>query len=221
MFKELKPNNYATDKEIVVRLNWDWIFEENGENPSCKVIIIDVPQSELLRAKAFSREEILNWFNKNVVDVSNRDTRIKNLEDYRKYCKKNTYEMENRDVGSAVHSFPKEEYKDKVFVVFVYSVHNFEMRVCSVVSEKDERIPFKLDNQKSGGFLGGIFGHKSEQLYLELENTNGRKGVLETTYNGETIYSLIPDGSGKYYFDAGVKKDDIKDVKNLATFLGD
>ncbi len=187
-------------KSCTVYVNWTWIIPDNiSEKPFCKLFCCGVEQDKLINRFLFRKQEILDWFNKEVVNFS--ASNFDNI--FRLYyqnpsnsgtCFYNTISFQD---GGNVHRqqplrFPYAA-KDKVFFVCLYDGERCEYEIVAVNNGKD--LKYELTKPKK---LFGIFGDDTPSM--KIESQDPRQKVMVVEKNGRKIYAMIPkDSSSEYY----------------------
>lgn len=209
-------------KSCTVYVNWTWVFDQGvTEPPSCKVFCCGAEQEKLLNNFLFRRQEILNWFDREMVNFSSPDHdnifRLyhQNPSNMGKcYYSTVTFKSGNSINHQYALSFPYEA-KSKVFLICVYDGYSYEQEVVAVKNGRDLKYELTVP-KKLFGFIG------DDTPVLKGIEEDPRQKVLVIQKNGKTIYSLIPRGCDEYYVskeNAQLPDDSIK-VKYLTDFIG-
>jgi len=220
MFENFNVTSRAATDHIEINLQWHWTLTDGMVSlPYCKVFCCTIPESLLLRDSIFSQNEILAWINREVLDLSNPDTRISNIESYynnpsnKSHCKLNKYQLMS---GGGIHSTQQLifgiEDLNKVFLVCVYGERTFEIKIFAVKT---------LDTIKptitKPGFFDKMKGNNSNKL--SFEDSGDRRRVLVTNYNGEMLYSILPGGN-EFFVDKDFGEENIVEVVYLSSLIG-
>ncbi len=186
-------------KTCTVYVNWSWVIPQDASvPPSCKLFCCGVEQDKLINNFLFRKQEILNWFDKEVVNFSSPD--YDNI--FRLYhqnpsnmgnCYYNTISFHNGDAVNRQQPlrFPYDA-KNKIFLICIYDGEKCEHEIVAVNNAK--KLEYELAKPKK---LLGLFGDDTPVL----KNIGGdsRQKVLIVERNGKTTYSMIPKGYSEYY----------------------
>jgi len=221
MFDNLRVTSRVVDQQIAIDLQWLWNYEEGKKLPECNVFCCKIPENRLLKESIFSQQEIKNWINRELIDISVPETRIYNIEAYannpvtNKNCVLYKYQLNNGGNIFATQQlrFPMED-SNKIFFVCIYSDSNFESMVLSV-ADPEMTVPFEFIEP---GFMDKLRGKK--QNSLRFSDSGDRRRVLVTDFEGAPVYSIVPNGNF-YYIDKDVTRDDIKQAIYLSSLIGD
>ncbi len=221
MFDNLRVTSKVIDQQIAIDLQWVWKYKEGEKLPECKVFCCKIPENSFLRESIFSQQEIKNWINRELIDISIPETRVFNIESYannpvtNKNCVLYKYQLNNGGSIFATQQirFPIED-SNKIFFVCIYSDENFESMVLSV-DDPNMTIPFKITKP---GFIDTFRGKK--QNTLTFEDSGERRRVLVTEYEGTPLYSIVPNGT-RYYIEKDITNEDIKKAVYLSSLIGD
>ena len=220
MFDNLSVDSSSNEKEININIQWRWRVTDPSSPPSCKVFCCAIPENHLLEELLFGYDEIINWINSEVVDISSPETRIQNLQDYynkpannRYKCWLNQYCLNsNGNIREVQRMRFGSEDADKIFFVCVYGQNNFQSMVVSVTPECAD-VPYEIKTVRTS-----LFGPKV--LEMHVNQVSDRRLVLVTTSGGEEVYSMLPSGFSNYYFDSDVQPGDIKKLTYLSSLIG-
>ena len=209
------------DEAPRIHLQWHWVIENDTSKPSCSVFCCPIPEQRLLNEMIFRQEDIINYINREIVDISSPETRIRNLEEfYRRSagfgmnCSLHQYTLMN-DISKHVDLQYAEEDADKVYFICVYGERSFVSKVIAV-SPLESGITYTMKQQK--GLLNRFF--KKNSLSIEFDNISSRRLVLVSKVNGEEIYSVVPSGEKKFYFSADIQEEDICSARYLSSLIG-
>ncbi len=208
-------------KSCTIYVNWSWVIDPTSNTmPSCKLFCCGIPQDELINNFLFREQEILDWFERRVVNFNSPDR--ENL--FRLYyqkpsnfgkCYLNTVAFHSGDAINRQQPLRfSYEAKNMIFLVCVFDENRYETRIVAVNSLNDFK--FEITRNKK---LFGLFGENNTELKL-LEGDERQK-VLIVEDGGQTTYSLIPKGCSKYYLSeqlANVNPSKIK-IKYLSDLI--
>ncbi len=209
------------EKSCTLYVSWSWVIPPNTSvSPTCKLFCCGVEQSKLIDRFLFRQQEILTWFDKEVVNFSSPDhdnifklfhQNPSNMGN----CYFNAVTFRNGDAINRQQPlrFPYEA-KNKIFLICVYDGTKMETEVVAVNHARD--LSFELAKPKK---LFGLFGDDTPML----KNIEGdaRQKVLIAKRNGKTTYSMIPKGNEEYYITqalAELNPGDIR-IKYLTDFI--
>ena len=222
MFENLNITAIAEENALRIHLQWRWI-EGNGETPpSCSVFCCPVPEQVFLNQMLFRQEDIINYINRELVDVSSPATRVQNIEEfYRHSAEQNIksslyqYSLMGDIVKHVDLPYPKSD-SNKVFFLCVFGERSF---VTKVISAAPLDSGIRYDIKQKTGFMNKLFGNKNPYS-IEFESVSPRRMVVVTRYGNEEIYSIVPFGESKYYFSPEVRGEDISTVRYMSSLIG-
>lgn len=205
MFENVSVKPYYSAEDIrksMIYVNWTWVFNKDGEVPSCDVFCYCVSQDELMREFLFTKEEILEWFNQKV-QIQGDDW----TDNIRNFCNNpqvrdsiihhpvrcgtnasiyNTYQLNLPNIA-------KDNPTNKVYLICVFNKEKIETFVTSIKDTK----PIYFNYEKKGKTFG-LFG--KEYLSLSGIVKDSKQKVMIINQNGMITYSLIPPNMGDEYF---------------------
>lgn len=204
-----------------IYVNWSWVIDpKDASLPNCKLFCCGVEQDELINNFLFREQEILEWFEKKVVNFNSpdRDNLFKLY--YQKpsnfgKCYYNTVVFHNGDAINRQQPLRfSYDAKNMVFLVCIFDDQKYETRIVAVNNLNN--LKFEITKNKK---LFGLFGEDFTEFKL-LEGDNRQK-VLIVEEGGNTTYSLIPKNAQSYYLSeelAGVDPSRIK-IKYLSDLI--
>ena len=202
-----------------IYINWSWVIKPGtAEAPSCRVFCCGVEQDRLINQYLFRKKEILNWFDKEVVNFSspNYDNIFKlyfqnpsNMGN----CYYNTVSFHNGDSVTCQRPLSfSYEAKNKIFLICVYDGEKFEQEVVAVNNAAE--LSYKIETPKK---LFGLIGDDTPML-KEIEGDSRRK-VLIVKRGGKTTYSMIPKGYEEFYISKELADGGNIQIKYLTDFI--
>ncbi len=209
------------NKACTIYVNWSWVFGQTAtEAPTCKVFCCGVEQEQLLKNFLFRKQEILDWFDKNVVNFTSPDydNIFKLYHQNPSHLGNSYYNTVSFHNGDAINRqqpmrFPYEA-KTKIFLVCVYDGEKFVSDV--VAAKSTDVIGFNISQPKK---LFGLFGDSTPTL--NGIGGDDRQKVLIINDGGKTTYSMIPKNYSEYYISDKVAKygADKISVKYITDFI--
>lgn len=222
MFENLNITAFPGEDSIRIHLQWRWVEAEGGPKPSCSVFCCPIPEQVFLNQMLFRQEDIVNYINRELVDVLTPETREKNIEEFYRHSSEQNiksalyqYSLMGDIVKHVDLPYPKSD-SDKVFFICVYGERSFVTKVISVCPE-DSGISYAV-KQKSG-FMDKLFGNKNPYT-IEFNHAGTRRMVVVTRSGGEEIYSIVPFGENRYYFAPDVRQEEIAAVRYMSSLIG-
>lgn len=219
MFENLRITSGATEDHLEVNLSWDWKYEVGKPLPSSTVFCCTIPEVQLLRDSIFSQDEIIQWINRNLFDITTPQSRVGNIEAYyynpanRDKCWLNKYQLAN---GGSIYFIQQMRFSkadiNKIFLVCVYDELSFESKVFAIDPGK------KLDYECTAP---GFFDMLAKRNYktLRFADEGDKRRVLVSSFEGGDVYSVLPGGS-TYYLDKDFDEKNIKDIAYLSSLIG-
>ncbi len=219
MFENLMVTSGATEDHLEVNLSWKWKYENGAPLPSCTVFCCTIPESQLLRDTIFTQDEIIQWINRQMFDISSPQNRISNIEAYynnpanQNKCWINKYQLNSGGGIFFVQQmrFPVTDI-NKVFLVCVYGEKSFEPKVFAI--DPDKKIEYDLTQPS-------LFDKLAKKNYqtLSFKDAGDKRRVIVSSFDNEKVYSVLPGGS-TYYLDKEFDKNQINDVVYLSSLIG-
>ncbi len=221
MFENLRIISRVAEDRIAVNLQWQWKYTPGGPLPGCNLFCCAIPEGRLLQDSVFSQSEIISWINREMIDISSPATRIENIENFyrnpvtNKDCILQRLQLSNGGSVFATHqlTFPLTDL-NKVFLICVYGVNNFESSVFAVEAP-EQTVPFEFVQPTFFEKLRG----KTENL-IKFNDRGDRRRVLITTFEGADVYSILPAGLNEYHLGKDVTPENIKEVVYLSSLIG-
>lgn len=190
---------YGTDRSLLIR--WEWLDNKDGSSPDCRVFYCSIPENKILDKGMFLENEILAYFNSNVVPVFGQ-ARFKKFEEYaQKYpdsgklisFKRGISDIENRQLPIS------SDAQNHIFLVCVYDNNEVVFRIISC--EREQNIPFR---EIKPSLLQKLIGRNNSRHAVEILCDDHRKKVIVYRKNKNMIYTVLPENSNVYYFDSNI-----------------
>ncbi len=220
MFDNIRINASVAPNAVNVNVMWRWRYERGMPLPECTVFCCSVPEVQLLRNSIFTKDEIISWVNKNMIDLSNPDTRVGNIEAFwnspanKNCCRLHKYSLANgaNILANQNLQFPLSD-TNKVFIVCVFGIRTFEIMV--VAANPPGFVPYEV---VLPGWLDSLRGKKDK--ILKFSDAGDKKRVLITELDGMPVYSVLPDGAEFNIENDGTDNRRIGDVVYLSSLIG-
>lgn len=205
---------FGSEHSLLIR--WEWIEDQKGVTPDCHVFYCSIPENKLLDKGLFLDNEILSYFNSQVVKIY--DTDINN--EFVSYCQKypesgrllhfqrGISDIENRQLPIS------KDAQNHIFLVCVYDNNECIMRIISC--EKEKVIPFKEIKQS---FFKTLVGGSNQRKAIKLLCDDQRKKVIIYRAGRNTIFTVLPEFTHEYYFDNNVNLQTLK-IYYLSSIIG-
>lgn len=186
-------------KVCTVYVNWSWVIPPNlTEKPACKLFCCGVEQDKLINRFLFRKQEILDWFDREVVNFS-----APNYDNIFRLYNQNPSNLGNcfystisfQDGGSINRQQPLRfpyEAKNRVFFICLYDGERCEHEIVAVNNGKD--LQYELTRPKK---LFGMFGDDTPMI--RLQSTDPRQKVMVVEKNGFKTYVMLPKCASEYY----------------------
>ncbi len=219
MFSNLRIVPVLQGNDIQISLSWEWKYGEGKPMPFCKVFCCTIPESRLVGDAIFTNEEILEWVTTNILDIKNPDTRIANIDAYCSDASNQNRIMNKYELtwGSSIYCnqqliFPKSDL-DKFFLICVYGSETFESKIFAV--NTDQELSYQILKPHPIFSFGGS---RAKKLKLTDASVHKRR-VLVTKYNGQEIYSVLPEGD-RLILPEGLEEVPIDRIQFLSALIG-
>jgi len=217
-FGNLKIVPCSDGGQFKIDVSWNWTPVDQNL-PRCSVFICVIPERTLLQNMIFTKSELIEWFNGNVVDVKSIGTHGQNIRQYvqrpqqnREECSLNEHQMMRNGPAlyTTTHTYGS-NYTDKLFFVCVYDDTDFRIDVVSLSSGSN--LQYTIEERRTR-----LLGPK--RSVIKFEDGVGRQRVLVTRYqDGSDVYSVLPNDTDEYYLDQEFDKSGIKRVTYLSSLI--
>ncbi len=206
-------------KTCTIHVNWSWVITPGAaEAPSCKLFCCGVEQDRLINQYLFRKQEILAWFDKEIVNFSSPNYDSIFYQFFQNpsnmgNCYFNTVAFHNGDSVTCQRPLSfSYEAKTKIFLICVYDGEKFETEIVAVKGAED--LSFKIEKPKK---LFGFIGDDTPVL-KEIEG-DARRKVLIVRRGGKTTYSMIPKGYDEFYISKELAEGGNIQIKYLTDFI--
>lgn len=212
MFKNVQIR-FAT--ETALQLSWDWEYDDPAEVPKCSVFYCGVPENRLLEKGLFLENEIMAYFNEQVVKIFASNAR----EEMAAYNLRNTGTSRLNKFQQGNHFQENKQLpipsgtENNIFLVCIFDDNDMVFRVIAGGSQRE--IGFDLEKK---GFFQKLMGSGNRQTVV-LRCNDTRQKVIATRKGKRMLYSVLPEGQTKLYFDENVDLTNIK-IYYLSSLIG-
>lgn len=212
MFKNVMLE-FGADASLHAR--WDWVDNKDGSVPSCQVFYCSLPENKLLVQGLFLEDEILNYFNDNVIRIYSPDVRQEIMSYWERNkgtCRLNKiqrdrFDKENRQLPISPDAL------DHIFLVCIFDETDIIFRI--IAGSSGQPILF---HEIKPGFLQKMLKKETRQA-IQLRQNDSRKKVAEIRSGKSVTYSVLPEGHSQYYFDESVNLSAMK-IYYLSSLIG-
>lgn len=212
MFKNVRIK-FSTDTAL--QICWDWECDDPMQVPKCNVFYCGVPENQLLEKGLYMENEILNYFNDNVVRISGADARHE-MELYSQShsanCRLNNFQQLSHFQENKQLAIPPGT-ENCIFLVSIYDDNEMTFRVVAAGSNQD--IPFTVEQP---GMFRRLLGGSQRQI-VHLQCDNNRKKAVFYGSGERAVYAVLPEGYTTLYFGEDAELNNIS-IRYLSSLIG-
>lgn len=211
----LKNVNISFSTDTSLQLRWDWESDDPCQVPKCNVFYCGVPENQLLEKGLYMENEILNYFNDNVVRITGANVR----EEMARYCQNHTANSRLNNFQQMSHFQENKQLsippgtENCIFLVCIYDDNEMFFRAVAAGSSKT--VPFTVEQP---GMFKKLFGGSQRQV-VRLQCDDNRKKVVSYGSGDRAIYAVLPEDHTTLYFSEDADLSNIT-IRYLSSLIG-
>ena len=212
MFKNVRIR-FSTDTAL--QLCWDWESDDPCQIPRCNVFYCGVPENQLLEKGLYMENEILNYFNDNVVRITGSSVR----QELERYSQSHTANSRLNNFQQLSHFQENKQLsipsgtENCIFLVCIYDDN--EMMFRAVAAGSGQTVPFTVEQP---GMLKKLFGGSQRQI-VHLQCADNRKKAVFYGSGERAIYAVLPEDHTTLYFSEDADLSNIS-IRYLSSLIG-